>query len=63
MHVMQNAPDRQWCPAQEHDGRPATHIKGALPPTRSFWPTGPDSFRRAVIQSTLPEIDITLLGG
>ncbi len=63
MLVNPQDPSRQWCSAQEHDGRPARHPQGESSASRSFWPTGPDSFRRAVITSTLPEVDISLLGG
>jgi hypothetical protein len=55
--------DRQWCPDVEHAGRLASHPQGPAPATRSYWPKGTDALRKAVIQTTLPEIDITLLGG
>ena len=53
----------QHCPVVSHNGRPKSHPLGYAPPTRKFWPQGHDSFRKAVIQSTLPEVDIELLGG
>jgi len=53
----------QWCAHVSHEGRPASHPLGKAPATRSKWPQGDDAFRRAVIQTTLPEIDIALLGG
>jgi len=48
---------RQWCPDHSHEA------VGERPGTRAFWPQGHDSFRKAVITTTLPEIDIALLGG
>lgn len=63
MVVLPGQEERQFCPHQSHDGRPKTHPEGEAPPTRAFWPTGIDSFRRASIQHTLPEIDISILGG
>jgi hypothetical protein len=55
--------DIQWCPDQEHEGRPKSHPKGPAPRTRSRWPKGSQALRRAVASETLPEIDIALLGG
>lgn len=52
--------DKQWCPVQDHDGVPGPDGSQG---TRALWPQGRDSFRRAVITVTLPEIDIALIGG
>lgn len=51
----------QWCPDASHEG--VWTFDGKERATRSIWPKGIDSFRRAVIQATLPEIDIKLIGG
>jgi hypothetical protein len=58
-----NDSGNQWCPSVDHDGRPKSHPAGKAGMTRSFWPKGDDALRRAVIQTTLPEIDIALIGG
>lgn len=52
---------QQQCPHQSHDGR--WSASGKEPPTRSVWPLGHISFERAVRVMTLPEIDISELGG
>lgn len=53
----------QWCAHQSHDGRPEASSLGPVARTRSVWPQGHESFRLAVAQATLPEIDIRLLTG
>lgn len=63
MTFMQPPSTRQYCAHQSHDGRPSTHPLGASEPTRCMWPKGTEALRKAVITTTLPEIDITLLGG
>jgi hypothetical protein len=62
MYFLTNS-DRQWCPHAEHEGRPKSHPDGFAPKTRALWPKGDNALRRAVIQTTLPEIDIALIGG
>ena len=53
----------QWCAHVAHDGRPMNHPMGPAVRSRAKWPFGHESFRKAVIQETLPTVDITLLGG
>lgn len=58
-----NGSTNQYCPHQSHDGVWGEAGTVKTEPSRAFWPKGHDSFRRAVIQATLPQIDIALLGG
>lgn len=51
----------QRCPHASHDGVWTRERKESA--TRSIWPLGVDSFRQAVAAATLPEIDISILGG
>jgi hypothetical protein len=58
-----NGSTNQYCADQSHDGAPKSAPGGPQPMTRKVWPQGSDALRRAVITTTLPEIDVALLGG
>jgi hypothetical protein len=55
----------QYCAHVSHAGQPKLAAGGAKPPTRAFWPVGPDSFAAAVaeyhgrlvaLSDTIPEV-------
>jgi len=41
---------RQYCPHHDHEGRADKPDKPGLMRTRAFWPTGMDSFPKAVAE-------------
>ena len=46
----------QYCSHTDHDGKPKGAPDGPTPATRCFWPTGADSFPKAVAVYTNKEV-------
>ena len=48
MYHLKGVNSLQWCPHSTHEGQRARGDNPVIPPTRSYWPTGIDSFATAV---------------